>query len=116
MSKQKSEEAWRKALEAPGRQEDPAVQCDYLIASIDDLAQSPDFDGALGMGLDNIRRIAVDTKLVIERERAKREKGSKFAYESVEEFEKIVGYKVNSTFEDGWRMARMTNKILGISE
>lgn len=36
---------------------------------------------------------------------------SQFAYSSVEEFEEIIGYKVNCTFKDGWRMARTTIKI-----
>jgi len=37
-----------------------------------------------------------------------------FAYPSVEEFEKIVGHKVNEAFKSGWIMARTTNKMLGI--
>jgi len=32
-----------------------------------------------------------------------------FLYESIEEFENIVGYKVNQAFKDGWRIARTTN-------
>lgn len=32
-----------------------------------------------------------------------------YLYESIEEFENIVGYKVNQAFRDGWRMARTTN-------
>lgn len=37
-----------------------------------------------------------------------------YAYASIEEFEEIVGYKVNEAFRDGWRMARTTNAMLGI--
>jgi len=37
-----------------------------------------------------------------------------YAYASIEEFEEIVGYKVNDAFKDGWRMARTTNAMLGI--
>jgi len=37
-----------------------------------------------------------------------------YAYASIEEFEKIVGYKVNDVFKDGWRMARTTNAMFGI--
>ncbi len=35
-----------------------------------------------------------------------------YAYKDIEEFEEIVGYKVNNVFRDGWRMARSTNKQL----
>ena len=38
-----------------------------------------------------------------------------FAYKDVDEFEEILGYKVNDTFKEGWRMARTTNSMLGIS-
>lgn len=38
-----------------------------------------------------------------------------FAYPTLEAFEQIVGYKVNDTFKDGWRMARTTNAQLGIT-
>jgi hypothetical protein len=32
---------------------------------------------------------------------------SDFLYKSIQEFELAVGYKVNDTFKDGWRMGRM---------
>ena len=35
-----------------------------------------------------------------------------YAYKNIEEFEEILGYKVlNTSFIDGWNMARMTNKM-----
>ncbi len=40
----------------------------------------------------------------------------KYAYETREEFEKLVGYKVNEVFKDGWSMARMKNKHFGFKE
>lgn len=39
-----------------------------------------------------------------------------YAYKTIEEFEKYVGYKVNDTFRDGWNMARTTNRMLGIKD
>jgi len=39
---------------------------------------------------------------------------SLYAYPEIEDFEQIVGYKVNDTFKDGWRMARTTNAQLGL--
>ena len=35
-----------------------------------------------------------------------------YAYKTIEEFEEIVKYKVNTAFRDGWNMARATNKQL----
>lgn len=40
--------------------------------------------------------------------------GKLYAYETIEDFEEIVGYKVNRAFRYGWEMARTTNKMLGI--
>ena len=37
-----------------------------------------------------------------------------YAYKTIEEFERIVGYKVADAFRVGWDMARTTNKTLGI--
>ena len=37
-----------------------------------------------------------------------------YAYETIEEYEEIVGVKVNETFRIGWTMARTTNAILGM--
>lgn len=37
-----------------------------------------------------------------------------FAFKDIDEFEEIVGYKCNDVFKDGWRMARTTNKQIGI--
>lgn len=34
-----------------------------------------------------------------------------FAFATVEEFENTVGYTVNETFKDGWRMSRTLAKI-----
>lgn len=36
---------------------------------------------------------------------------TEFAYSSVEEFEEIIGYKVNFAFKDGWTMGRTPAKI-----
>lgn len=41
---------------------------------------------------------------------------SDFAYATIEEFEEIVGYKVNEVFRNGWRMARTTNAQLGFKQ
>ena len=35
-----------------------------------------------------------------------------YAYKTIEEFEEIVEYKVNTAFRAGWKMARVTNKQL----
>lgn len=39
-----------------------------------------------------------------------------YTYSTIEEFESFVGFKVNDAFKDGWRMARTTNKMLGIEK
>ena len=36
------------------------------------------------------------------------------AYSTIEEYESIVGFKVNDAFKMGWDMARTTNEMLGI--
>lgn len=41
-------------------------------------------------------------------------KGNEYAYKTGEEYEEIVGYKVNEAFKIGWSMARMKNKHFGI--
>ena len=38
-----------------------------------------------------------------------------FAYASIEEYESLVGFKVNESFRIGWEMSRITNAQLGIS-
>lgn len=38
-----------------------------------------------------------------------------FAYKTIEEYEKIVGYEVGEAFRVGWNMARTTNAMLGIT-
>lgn len=35
-----------------------------------------------------------------------------YAYSTIEEYENIVGYRVNDAFRNGWDMARTTNKQL----
>ena len=40
---------------------------------------------------------------------AKREE---YAYKTIEDFEKIVDYKVNKALKSGWMMARLKNKHL----
>ena len=37
-----------------------------------------------------------------------------YAYSTMEEYESIVGFKVNDAFKMGWDMARTTNEMLGI--
>jgi hypothetical protein len=37
-----------------------------------------------------------------------------FAYSTIEEYEELVGFKVNEAFRIGWLMARTMNSHLGI--
>jgi hypothetical protein len=39
---------------------------------------------------------------------------SPFAYPTLEDYEKIAGFKTNFAFQAGWTMARTTEKMLGI--
>lgn len=40
-----------------------------------------------------------------------------FAYRTIEEYEQIVGFKVNEAFKLGWLMARTTNsQLAGLTE
>lgn len=41
---------------------------------------------------------------------------STYAYKTIEEYEEIVGLKVNEAFRVGWQMARTTNAMLGVKE
>ena len=36
-----------------------------------------------------------------------------YAYETIEEYEEIIGQRVNEAFRIGWTMARTTNAMLG---
>lgn len=38
-----------------------------------------------------------------------------FAYKSIEEYESLVGYKMNEAFKTGFMMGRITNGQLGIT-
>ena len=40
----------------------------------------------------------------------------KFLYTNLEDYEEIVGFQVNSSFKTGWRMARNTNAMLGLTQ
>lgn len=40
--------------------------------------------------------------------------GEQLAYQSVEDYEKFLGFKVNDAFRIGFEMARIKNKQLGI--
>ncbi len=39
-----------------------------------------------------------------------------YAYDTIEDYEKLVGYKVNDAFRIGWSMARLTNSIITKSQ
>jgi hypothetical protein len=39
-----------------------------------------------------------------------------YAYKTVEEYESIVGFKVNQAFRMAWNLARITNQQLGITQ
>ena len=38
---------------------------------------------------------------------------AEYAYPTIEEYEKIAGFKVNEAFRIGWDMARTTNQMIG---
>jgi hypothetical protein len=37
-----------------------------------------------------------------------------YAFASIEDFERCVGYTTNDAFRGGWRMARTTKRMLGV--
>ena len=39
-----------------------------------------------------------------------------YAYDTIEDYEKLVGYNVNDAFRIGWSMARLTNSIITKSQ
>jgi len=39
-----------------------------------------------------------------------------YAWRKIEDYEECVGFKVSDSFRDGWRMARTTNKMFGLTE
>lgn len=41
---------------------------------------------------------------------------SGFSYKSIEEYEKLVGFKVSEAFRIGWNMGRTTDAQLGLGE
>lgn len=41
-------------------------------------------------------------------------KAQNYLYKTIEDFEEVVGCKVNETFKDGWVMARLTEEQVGI--
>ena len=55
-------------------------------------------------------------KIIDELEAELKSEDTDYAYPTIEEYEKLTGYKVNEGFTIGWDMARITNKMLGIKE
>lgn len=39
-----------------------------------------------------------------------------YCYPTVEDYERLAGYKVNEAFKMAWNIARVKNKHLGITE
>jgi len=84
-----------------------------LMLTIDDYGDVPVAMAILNRNDSNkttLRKI----KLPIKIKHAHNETNQDYAYETIKEFEDIVGHSVNEAFKIGWDMARITNSMLGI--